>query len=385
MPDPDYIVMFSAGEASGDRHAANLFLALKKRLPAAQGVGMGGAAMRQAGIKLCYDSTDIAVIGVIEVVKHYFEIRRALALMKRRLASTRPDLLICVDYKEFNYKLAKFAKRIGIKVLFYVSPQVWAWRPNRVVKYGRAIDLMAVIFPFETVYYERRNIPVRYVGHPSVDKVRPSLARAKAFEHFGLNARSPVIGLLPGSRANEVSRLLPVMLAACRRISDRFPLAQYLLPQAGSISDDFLQPYLQTAAVNVKVVKNGAYDALQCCNAVMTASGTATLELALLATPMAICYKLARLTYWLGRLLVKTPFIGLPNIVAGRKIVQEFIQHEATAENLASEIIRILTDGDYQKRMRRALKSVKEKLGPGGSSEFMAQLAADMLESAKNS
>jgi lipid-A-disaccharide synthase len=385
LPFSHYTVMFSAGESSGDRHAANLFLELKKLIPDVQGIGMGGASMRAAGIKLYYDSTAIAVIGVLEVAKHYFEIRRALTLMQQHLSKERPDLLICVDYKEFNYKLAKFAKQIGIKVLFYVSPQVWAWRPNRVIKYGRIIDMMAVIFPFETPYYEAKNIPVRYVGHPSVDKVSTSLTKPEALQRFKLNANMPVIGLLPGSRVNEVARLLPVMLEACSQISARLPSVQYILPQAGSISDSLVQRYLSSSMLNVKVIKSNIYDAIQCCNAVMTASGTVTLELALLTIPMAICYKLSWLTYGLGRLLVKTPYIGLPNIIAGEKIVQEFIQHEATPANLAAEIIRLLSDSLYQDRVRQQLQSVKAKLGAGGSSLLMAQLAVDMLKDTKNS
>ncbi|MEC4747933.1 lipid-A-disaccharide synthase [Methylomicrobium sp. Wu6] len=377
-----YKVMFSAGEASGDQHAAHLFLEMKKLRPNIQGIGMGGAKMAGAGIDVRYDSSQIAVIGVVEVLKHYGEIRRALKSMQALLADQRPDLLVCVDYKEFNFKLATYAKRIGIKVLFYVSPQVWAWRPGRVKQYGRVIDMMAVIFPFETAYYEAENVPVRYVGHPSVDKVRPQQSKNDDFARFGLDTQKPVVGLLPGSRSGEIKRMLPVMLKAAEGIAVRTPGAQFILSQAGSISDDMLQGYIRTSPVKITVIKDQPYDVMQCCDAIMTTSGTATLEIALLNVPLVVCYRLSPPTYWLGRLMVKTPFIGLPNIVAGKGIVKELIQHEASAENLAAEISRILTDADYARQIRGHLQGVKEKLGQGGGSKNMAELALEMLASA---
>ena len=371
--------MFSAGESSGDQHAANMFLELKKNRPDIKGMGMGGVKMAQAGIDIRYNSGNIAVIGVVEVLKHYGEIRRALKLMQHIVATERPDLLVCVDYKEFNLKLARFAKQCGIKVLFYVSPQVWAWRPGRVKVYGKAIDMMAVIFPFETAYYDAENVPVRYVGHPSVDKVQPLHSKSEDLALFGLDEKKPVVGLLPGSRANEINRMLPVMLAAAETLQTRFPDIQYILPQADSISDELLEGYMCQSTVNVKIIKNLPYDVIQCCDVVMTTSGTATLEIALLTVPMVISYKLATFTYWLGRWLVNTSFIGLPNIVMGKGIVKELIQHEATADKLAAEVKHILTDKNYTDEIRASLVQVKELLGQGGGSKNMAELALEML------
>lgn len=371
--------MFSAGEPSGDQHAAALFDELKSRRPDVQGIGMGGAKMAAAGIDIRYDSSQIAVIGVIEVIKHYPEIRQVLAQMKRLLKGERPDLLVCVDYKEFNFKLAAYAKSIGIKVLFYVSPQVWAWRRGRVKQYGQVIDMMAVIFPFETAYYEAENVPVRYVGHPSVDKVKPLRGKDEDLREFGLAADKPVVGLLPGSRANEIKRLLPVMLSTAEMLLTDFPNLQFILPQASSIADELLSGYLRQSPINITVVKHQPYDAIQCCEAIMTSSGTASLEIALLGIPMLICYKLSPITYWLGRLLVKTPFIGLPNIIAGKPIIKEFIQHEANADNLADEIRRLLTDPDYNDTMRAEMAEVKRRLGSGGASKVMADLVSEML------
>jgi len=372
-------ILFSAGESSGDQHAANMFLELKQQQPDIQCLGMGGAKMAQAGIDIRYDSANIAVIGVVEVIKHYGEIRRALKLMQDLLAAERPDLLVCVDYKEFNFKLARYAKQIGIKVLFYVSPQVWAWRPGRVKAYGKVIDMMAVIFPFETAYYDAENVPVRYVGHPSVDKVHVQYSKDEDLTRFGLDRNKPVVGLLPGSRANEIKRMLPVMLAAAEIVQAGLPECQFILPQADSIADELLGHYLNQSPLAIKVIKNQPYDVIQCCDAVMTTSGTATLEIALLSVPMVIAYKLSSITYWLGKRLVNTRFIGLPNIVSGKGIVKELIQHEASAENLAAEISRILTDKIYANEMIENLRQVKQQLGQGGGSKNMAQLALELL------
>ena len=372
-------VMLVAGESSGDHHAANLFLELKKRSPNVQGIGMGGKKMAQAGIELHYDSSNIGVIGVVEVIKRYGEIKHALNEMKQLLLDQRPDLLICVDYKEFNFKLAGFAKKHGIKVLFYVSPQIWAWRPGRVVKYGKVIDMMAVIFPFEVPFYEKENVPVRYVGHPSVDKVRAQRSIEEDFSLYNLKADAPVIGILPGSRTDEINRMLPIMLKAAEIIQKAKPNVQFVLPQADSVSDELLQNSFQHSAIKVQAVNNQFYDVVQCCDAVMTVSGTATLEIALLEVPMLVAYKLSFITYLLARILVDVEFIGLPNIIAGKSVVQEFIQKEASAINLANEILHILDDKAYTENIKAGLQLVKEKVGSGGGSKNMAELALEML------
>ncbi len=373
-------VLFSAGEASGDQHAAHMFQEMQALCPGLRGIGMGGAKMRQVGIDIRFDSSGIGVIGLVEILKHYGEIREALRVMKNIVAHEKPDLLVCVDYKEFNLKLAQFAKRQGVKVLFYVSPQVWAWRPGRVKTYGKAIDMMAVIFPFETAFYEAEHVPVRYVGHPSVDKVHPLRSRQEDFALFELEPGRPVVGVLPGSRVNEIKRMLPVMLDAVRLLAQREPQLQFVLPQADSVSDQVLQENLTDFPVPIKLVKQQTYDAIQCCDAIMATSGTASLEIALLQVPMLIAYRLAPLTYWLGKQLVKIPFIGLPNIVAGKVVAKELIQHDVTAPNLADEIERLLHDETYRAKVMTELAKVKALLGRGGGSRNMAMLALEMLQ-----
>lgn len=374
-------ILFSAGEASGDQHAAAMFLEIKKLQPTVTGLGMGGSHMAAAGIGVHFDSAAIAVIGLFETIKYWPKIRAVFKLMQQLIVDEKPDLLVCVDYKEFNLRLARFAKAQGVKVLFYVSPQVWAWRPGRVKTYGRAIDMMAVIFPFETAFYEVEQVPVRYVGHPSVDKVKREYSKAEALQRFGLNDQQPVVGLLPGSRRNEIVRLLPEMLGAAEKLQAMHPGLQFILPQADTVPDALLQLYLQKSAVKVTIVKQQPYDAIQCCEVVMTCSGTASLEVALLQVPMVITYKLSPLTYYLGRWLINTRFIGLPNIVAGKAVIKELIQHEASAETLAAEVDKILTNKNYRELMQSNLQEIRQQLGQGGGSKNMALLALEMLAS----
>ena len=374
-----FTILFSAGESSGDQHAANMFLELKRHQPDIKGVGMGGAKMAQAGIDVRYDSSGIAVIGVVEVIRHYGEIRRALKLMQHIVLTERPDLLVCVDYKEFNLKLARFAKRHGIKVLFYVSPQVWAWRPGRVKTYGKAIDMMAVIFPFETAYYDAENVPVRYVGHPSVDKVHPQHSKADDMAHFGVDEKKPLVGLLPGSRANEIKRMLPVMLAAAEKLQAGLPDIQFILPQADSISDNLLEAYMHQSSIKITVIKNQPYDVIQCCDVVMTTSGTATLEIALLTVPMVITYKVSSLSYLIGRALIKVDHIGLVNLVAGKGIVPELIQDDANGRRIFEEALRILKDPELRQGMAKAMEEVRQSLGCPGAVQRAARIAYSVM------
>jgi len=382
------LVMLSAGEASGDQHAATLFRELKKLVPDVQGIGMGSKAMKEAGIELCYDSSGIGVIGLMEIARHYFEIRRALTIMKEVAKERRPDLLICVDYKEFNFRLAKAAKAQGIKVLFYVSPQVWAWRPGRVESYGKIIDHMAVIFPFELPFYEAFNVPATYVGHPLAGKVKPVLTKAEALNQFNLpikthhqNPPVPIIGLLPGSRSNEIRRILPVILAAAAKLQQHFEGAHFLLFQANSVSDEALAEGLSGVRLaHLHIIKGQDYDALQCADAVITVSGTATLEIALMGIPMSIVYKLAPFSYWLGRRLVNVPFIGLPNILAGKGVVREFIQDDATADAIALETQHIIENHEYAEAIRLELLKVRDLIGDRNASLELARIAADILK-----
>ncbi|WP_328591523.1 lipid-A-disaccharide synthase [Methylotetracoccus oryzae] len=373
------LVMLVAGEASGDRHAADSFRELRRLIPDVRGIGMGGPAMREAGVEIVQDSAGMAVIGVVEVIRHYRHIRRVLKKMQTLVCERRPDLLICVDYKEFNFHLARAAKACGVRVLFYVGPQFWAWRPGRVKTYGQAVSHMAVIFPFEVPHYQAAGVPVTYVGHPLAGKVAPRMTRAWALTRFGFGKGGPIVGLLPGSRANEIRRLLPVMLESARQLAERVPGVRFVLAEAPSVESSLIEEALAQHGLPLRRVPGLDYDLLQCCDAVVTSSGTATLELALLKVPMVIIYRLSPVTYWLGRLLVKIPFIGLPNILAGRSVVREFIQHDANPEKIVAELEHILSDTPYAASMRAALSEVAGILGAGGGSANLARLAAELL------
>ncbi len=288
--------MIVAGEASGDLHGADLVKTLTQRRPDCGFFGMGGPAMREAGVELLADASELAVVGLFEVLAHYPRIRRALRRLERTLQDRRPDLLILVDYVEFNLQLARCAKRLGIKVLFYISPQVWAWRSRRVKKIGARVDRMAVLFPFEVEIYQRHGIPVTYVGHPLVSHAQPSMGRDEVLQGFGLDALRPIVGLLPGSRRIEIKRLLPLLIDTAALLQGRIPDAQFLLPLASTLDASDVAPYLPEDR-GIAVIQGHTYDVMQVCDALIAAAGTATLEAALIGTPMAIVYKVSPLSY----------------------------------------------------------------------------------------
>jgi len=371
-------IMIVAGEASGDMHAAEFFTCLKAKRQNISAFGMGSIKMEEAGIDLLVDANEISVMGLWEVLLKYRQLRKTLAYLQDELLKRKPDLLVLVDFVEFNLKLAETAKRAGIRVLFYVSPQIWAWRPGRIHKIGQKIDMMTVIFPFEVQYYKDANIPVRYVGHPLVDQVRESSEQSQP---IATETSGPIVGLLPGSRRGEISRILPTMLEAAELLLEKHPDIQFLLPIAHTLSDGDLKPHLdQHKDLPLEVYDGRSHDVIAASDAVISTSGTATLEIALLGIPMAIVYKMSWLSYALIRPLIRIDFAGLPNIVAGRFVVREFMQKDAQPEAIAAEIDRILTDDAYQSQIRNDLREVKDKLGEGGGSERLAQVADEMLD-----
>ena len=376
---PAQTVFIVAGEASGDMHASRLARELLKLNPELKLEGMGGENMRRAGVDILIDNAELAVVGLVEVLANYRTIKAALEKIKKHIQQSKPDLLILVDYQEFNQKLAAFAKSIGIKVLFYIGPQVWAWRPKRVYKMGQIVDQMAVIFPFEVDLYRDANVPVEFTGHPLVDEVVNDKTPSQARELLDLGQQQTV-GLFPGSRKGEVKRLMPIMLKTAKILQAKDPAIQFVLPLAESLDEAILDPYLfEIMDLNINVVSGQAYDVMQACDAIITASGTATLEIALMGIPMAIVYRISPISYSILRFIVKLDYIGLANIVAGKGIVKEFLQRKAKPKLIAAEIQRILTDSDYNTTIRNELSQVRNKLGDKGGSVHIAQLANDML------
>jgi len=360
-------------------HAANLIHALRKLRPNIKVDAMGGQMLRKTGANIVVDNNDLAVVGLVEVISHYPVIRKAFKTLQQRLLTHRPDLLILVDYVEFNLRLAKAAKKLGIKVLFYISPQVWAWRPGRVKKIGQLIDMMAVIFPFEADFYHQHNIPVRYVGNPLLGKVHASRSRAENMRHFSLT-EGPIVGLQPGSRRSEIQRLLPIFIETATRLKKRHPELNFVLPVAPGIEANSIRSQLPNEH-SIQLIENESpYDVMHVCNAIITASGTATLETALMEIPMVMAYKVAPLSYAILKRLVKIPHIGLVNIVAGQEVIKELIQHEATPSALEQEVSRLLEDDTYRQTMIGHLKAIKTKLDDR-QGVSIAVVAAELLTS----
>lgn len=372
-------ILIIAGEASGDLHGASLVRAAHAADPSLDFFGIGGPMMRSAGVATLVDARDMAVVGLVEVAAHFPVIYRAYRAMTHILRHDRPDLLILIDYPDFNLRLASVARSVGVKVLYYISPQVWAWRVGRVKKIARLVDRMAVVFPFEVPFYENEGVAVSFVGHPLVDTVCPTMSRTKAQSAFGIDPSRKTVGLFPGSRVQEIRRLLPVILATARVLKEGFPEVQFILPLASSLDRSDIDPFIAASGISVMVVEGKGYDVIQVCDAIITASGTVTLEIALLGVPMVIIYKVSPLTYFLGRHLIRVDHIGICNIVANERVVKEFLQHEAEPGPIAEEIGRILTDTSYGERIRNGLSRVRERLGDGGCSERVAELVLEML------
>ncbi|SNB45016.1 lipid-A-disaccharide synthase [Geobacter sp. DSM 9736] len=371
--------MIVAGEASGDLHGAGLIREARRMDEQVTFFGIGGARMREAGAETLVDASDMAVVGLFEVAAHFDVIYRAYATLRDILRKDPPDLLILIDYPDFNLRLAKVAKRAGVRVLYYISPQVWAWRVGRVKKIARLVDRMAVVFPFEVPFYEKEGVPVSFVGHPLLDVVHPTMSPEEARAFFGLDSTKRTVGLFPGSRRGEIKRLLPVILETALLLRGRFPDLQFVLPLASSLNRQDLAPHLEGSGLNITVVEGKGYDVMQVCDAIISVSGTVTLEIALIGTPMVIIYRVSPFTYQVAKRLVRVDHIGLCNIVAGERAVRELVQDEARPEIIADEITRILTDDEYAASIRSKLVAVRGKLGCGGCSAQVARLALDML------
>ncbi len=366
-------ILIVTGEASGDLHGAHLAKAVFSLDPTAQLVGIGGAAMRAAGVALIPGVPQLDVMGLIGLSAVRAMIRRILAIRKV-LKSEAWDLVVLIDNPGLNFHFARVAKAAGRRVLYYIAPQVWAWRPGRMKWIQRRVDHVVVILPFEPELYRRANVRCTFVGHPLLDSVAPRYDRLALRRRFGLADDAPVVGLLPGSRVAEVKMLLPVLLETAARLVTADPKTQFILAQASSIDDNLLQSLLAQSPVPVRVVSDQASEAMAASDALLIASGTATLQAAVVGTPMILLYKTTPLTYRLARWLIRVKWIGLVNLVAGRSIVPEVIQDEATAERLAAEIRRLLTDPQAYNAMKAGLQSVRESLGEPGASQRAAKV-----------
>ncbi|MBI2105005.1 MAG: lipid-A-disaccharide synthase [Candidatus Omnitrophica bacterium] len=372
---------FVAGDPSGDAHAARLIATLRAREPSLTAAGLGGPAMQRAGMVLLDDLTKAAAIGPFDAARHLGRLRRAKRLLDEHLARKRPDLVVLVDFGDFNLPvIAPLAKRHRLPVLYYISPQVWAWGRWRLRYIRRYVDRMLVLFPFEEAFYQRAGIPVTWVGHPLADEARPALRREEAMGRFGLNGWRMTVGLLPGSRIDEVRRHLPLMLGTARQIQWRMPGVQFLLPRAPTVPREAIDPLAARSGLEIRVADGAVYDALQLMDAALIASGTATLEAACCGVPMVVVYRASWPTYLAARAVLRVPRIALVNVVAGRSVVPELLQHRATPARAAAALIELLRDEPRCERMKEELRAVREQLGPPGAVERAASVVLRAAE-----
>ena len=372
-------VMIIAGEASGDLHAAKLVREVKEKTADISFYGIGGTNMVEAGVETLVDSADLAVVGLFEVLAHWSTISAALKKMQHVLRTDPPDLLVLTDYPEFNLRLAKTAKECGVKVLFYISPQVWAWRQKRVFKIRKLVDMMAVVFPFEEAFYKKYDVPVRFVGHPLVDEVHASSDKQTLRNEFLLDNNKPVIGLFPGSRHSEIKRLLPVIVDSAKNIIKDKPDAQFVIPVASTLSEEDILPYFDATEFDMRVISHRSHDVMQVCDAIITVSGTVTLEIALMQKPMVVINKINWLSYFIVSRMLKIKYIALCNIVAEKLIVPELIQHDAKPDKIALTLNKLLDNTEERKNIVTELGEVKHKLSNEESKTELSNILIHML------
>jgi lipid-A-disaccharide synthase len=375
-------ILLVAGEVSGDLHGSHLVEAIQSIDPEIQFFGVGGEGLKRAGMKLLYPSQSLSVVGITEVLLKLRPILRALRGLKKSLDRERPDLIILIDFPDFNLRLAKIAHRRGIPILYYVSPQVWAWRPKRIKLIARLVKKMIVLFPFEVPLYEAAGVDVEWVGHPLLDTVRPALSKEKAFQQLGLDPKRRTIGLLPGSRMHEVERLLPPLLASADVLQREIPDLQFVVPLAPGIPKTILSPWMKNISVPVIVVEGFTYDAMNLSDLLIVASGTATLEGAILGKPMVIIYKVSLLSYWIARALIRVDHIGLVNLVAEKEIAPELIQRDVNPRRIADEAFRILRDPLLSRKMVESMGEVRQKLGEPGAAQRAAHIVLSLMKEA---
>ena len=367
-------ILIVAGETSGDLHGAHLVKAALSLDPKLHFYGVGGEHLRSMGTDVVFDNSEVAVVGIVEVLSKLRSMYRIFRWLKRSLDRDKPALAILIDFPDFNLRLAKEANKRGIPVFYYISPQVWAWRRGRVKKIAKLVHKLVVILPFEVPFYRQSGIDCEFVGHPLIDIVKPHLSKEKALDIFRLDKDKRTIGLLPGSRREEVQNLLPVLLKSAHLLLRDFPNLQFIIPIAPAINRFEVEKYIADSNVDIRVVGEHTYDVLNICDLIITASGTATLEAAIMSTPMIIIYKVSFLSYLVGRLLVKVKYIGLVNLIAEKRVVPELIQGQASPVNIFNEASTMLKNPHLLVVIRGELEKVREKLGNPGTSQRAAQI-----------
>jgi lipid-A-disaccharide synthase len=372
-------VLIIAGEASGDLYGGKLVKAIHVVDSSVFFLGVGGLHMREAGVKLLWNADEIGVVG-LPGVKRLLTIMSVFRAVSTNLQRWRPDLVVLIDYPEFNLLVAGKAKKLGIPVMYYIGPQIWAWRSGRIKTIRRRVDRMVVILPFEERIYREGGVEVSFVGHPLLDVIRVTNEKSLIRSRYSKDRASRLVGLLPGSRINEISKLLPVMLDAAAALAKDIPDIHFLMPLAPTIRSHQIDHYLRGRELSLTVVENNTHEVIQVCEMMIAASGTVTLEAAILGTPLVVVYKVNPLTYWLGKRLIKVQHVALANIVAGEAVAPELIQHEANPEHIAREAIAILGDSDRQAWIRQRFAEVRDSVGKPGASARTAAIALELMD-----
>jgi lipid-A-disaccharide synthase len=368
----DHRILIVAGEASADLHASRVLEELT-RLQPVKAFGVGGPRLRAAGLEALYPAEDISVMGIAEVLPKIPKILGILRGLEQAARERRPRVALLVDLPDFNLRLAARLKRLGVKVVYFVSPMIWAWRKGRARKIARVVDRMLCILPFEERFYEGTGVAARFVGHPLAE--RPPPATPEAYRRtLGLDGGRTTVALLPGSRRSELHRIFPGMLEAAERVRRRHPDAQFVVPVAPTLSRDELRPFLAShATLDVKLVDGRADEAVGASDAALVKSGTSTLETALMLRPMVVVYRLSWLSYLVGRLLVRIAHFALVNLLAGRAVVPELLQRDASPERMAAELERLLEDREAREEQLRGLAEVRDSLGGPGAARRVAE------------
>ncbi len=379
MTDARKKVVIVAGESSGDLYGAKLAEALASLAPQVECHGIGGSEMEKKKVKILFSSSELAVVGATEVLEKMGHIWRAWRKMKSFIRDNRPHLAVLIDYPGFNLRLAKVFKANAVPVLYYVSPQVWAWRSGRIKKIAQRVAKMAVILPFEAPLYEQAGVDVEFVGHPLLDILDQGLTREKARRQLGIVADALFIGLLPGSRGREVKSLLPPLLGAAEILAADFPRSRFMIPLASTIGSDMVQGYIAESGLPIEIVEGRTFEVMKAADLLLMASGTATLEGAIAGCPMVIIYRLSPLSYLIGRMLVKIKCFGLANIVVGKKVVPELLQGEVTPQRIALEAKKILQDHAKREEIKDEFRLITDKLGGKGASQRVARIALQMM------
>ncbi|HLA68553.1 MAG TPA: lipid-A-disaccharide synthase [Bacteroidota bacterium] len=363
-------VMIIAGEASGDLHGAGVVRELRKLNPKMDVFGVGGDKMKQEGMNLIYHIRELGFMGFVEVIKHLPFIKVMEHTLEQIVKFKKPEVLVLIDYPGFNLRFARRVRKYGLKIVYYVSPQVWAWHRSRVKKMRGLVDSMLVVFPFEVDFYKEENIPVEFVGHPLLEVLDAGLTRKNFCKRYGIDPSRKILGLIPGSRRQEIEKIFPVMLQAARKVAaeEKMEIAVAVAP---TLEESFFRTLFNLDGV--RLVKGATYDVMSHSHFAFVTSGTATLETACFGTPMFVLYRTSWLTYCIGRLLIRVRNIGLVNIIAGKTIVPEFIQHRVAVGTLVQEAMQTLRNEERLRAMRAELSLLRKKLGSAGASKRVAR------------